>query len=41
MDAFYNRYGKKYNLVHKGRALYMFRKTENGWKIFDVTIVPN
>jgi hypothetical protein len=41
MDAFYNRYGKKYNLVHEGRALYMFRKTDDGWKIFDVTIVPN
>jgi len=41
IDAFYNRYGKKYNLVHEGRALYMFKKTEKGWKIFDVTIVPN
>lgn len=41
LDAFYNRYGKNYNLVHEGRALYMFRKTEKGWKIFDVTIVPN
>ena len=41
MDAFYNRYGKKYNLVHEGRALYMFRKTEKCFKIYDVTIDPN
>lgn len=40
IDATYSRYDKDYKKIFQGRGVYMYKKTDNEWKMFSVLALP-
>ncbi len=40
IDATYSRYDKDYKRIYQGRGIYMYKKVEEGWKMFSVSSLP-
>lgn len=40
VDAIYSRYNNDYKRIFQGRGLYMYKKTNNEWKMFSVSSLP-
>tara|TARA_B100000029_G_C17121016_1_gene795078 strand:- start:64 stop:660 length:597 start_codon:yes stop_codon:yes gene_type:complete len=40
IDATYSRYNKNYKRIYQGRGVYMYKKVEEGWKIFSISSLP-
>jgi hypothetical protein len=39
-DATYSRYNNEYKKIFQGRGIYMYKKTDNSWKMFSVSSLP-
>ena len=39
-DATYSRYNNDYKRIFQGRGIYMYKKTDNSWKMFSVSSLP-
>ena len=39
-DATYSRYNEEYKRIFQGRGIYMYKKTDNSWKMFSVSSLP-
>ena len=39
-DATYSRYNGEYKRIFQGRGIYMYKKTDNSWKMFSVSSLP-
>ncbi|MDA9573260.1 nuclear transport factor 2 family protein, partial [Flavobacteriaceae bacterium] len=40
IDATYSRYNDEYKRIFQGRGVYMYKKTDNKWKMFSVSSLP-
>ena len=40
LDATYGRFNADYQRIHRGRGIYMYKKTPLGWKMFSITTLP-
>ncbi len=40
IDATYSRYDKDYKRIYQGRGMYMYKKVDEGWKIFSISSLP-
>ena len=40
VDATYSRYNDDYKRIFQGRGVYMYKKTDNKWKMFSVSSLP-
>ena len=40
VDATYSRYNEDYKRIYQGRGMYMYKKVEDGWKIFSISSLP-
>ena len=39
-DGTYSRYNGEYKRIFQGRGIYMYKKTDNSWKMFSVSSLP-
>ena len=40
IDETYSRYDKDYKWIYQGRGMYMYKKVDEGWKIFSISSLP-
>ena len=40
IDATYSRYNNDYKRIYQGRGIYMYKKVEEGWKMFTISSLP-